>query len=82
MNKLKLLLLDRVAAWVCGRDLWDSAQDLVELYEDKEMPPYEKRARVFLALQEELKILGQDIVGNLINFAIEAALQYLRRRAG
>ena len=81
MNKLTLLLLDRVAAWLCGRDLWAAAQSLVALYEDKTMPPYEKRARVFVALRDELQTLGLEVVETLINFAIEAALVYLRRRA-
>jgi len=45
------------------------------------MPPYEKRARVFVALRDELQTLGLEVVETLINFAIEAALVYLRRRA-
>ena len=66
MNKLTLLLLDQVSTWVCGRDLWRSAQGWVALYERKDLSGAEKRARVLAA--------------SLVGFAIEAALQYLRRR--
>ena len=83
MNKLTLLLLDRVAAWVCGRDLWASAQSWVGLYERKDLKDLsgaEKRARVLAALQEEFAALGKTLAASLVGFAIEAAVQ-LRRRA-
>lgn len=82
MNKLTTLLLDRVAAWVCGRDLWASAQEWVALYERKDLPGEEKRERVLNAILAEFAALGQDLAASLIGFAIEAAVQYLRRRAG
>lgn len=82
MNKLTTLLLDRVAAWICGRDLWASAKEWVALCENKNMPPYEKRARVFVALREKFAALGKDLSASLVGFAIEAAVQSLRRRAG
>lgn len=82
MNKLKLLLLDRVAAWVCGRDLWVTAQELVALYERKDMSGKEKRERVLSAILTDFAALGQDLATSLVSFAIEAALQALRRRAG
>lgn len=82
MNKLTLLLLDRVATWVCGRDLWESSQSWVALYERRDLTSAEKRARVLAAIQEEFAALGRDLAASLLNFAIEAAVQYLRRRAG
>ena len=81
MNKLTLLLLDQVSAWVCGRDLWGSAQAWVGLYERKDQSGAEKRARVLAALQEEFAALGKTLAASLVGFAIEAALQYVRRRA-
>lgn len=81
MNKLTLLLLDQVSAWVCGRDLWRSAQGWVALYERKDLSGAEKRARVLAALQEEFTTLGKTLAASLVGFAIEAALQYVRRRA-
>ena len=81
MNTLTTLLLDRVAAWVCGRDLWSSAQSWVGLYERKDLSGAEKRARVLAALQEEFAALGKTLAASLVGFAIEAAVQYLRRRA-
>jgi len=81
MNKLTLLLLDQVSAWVCGRNLWSSAQSWVGLYERKDLSGAEKRARVLAALQEEFAALGQTLAASLAGFAIEAAVQFLRRRA-
>lgn len=81
MNKLTLLLLDRVAAWVCGRDLWASAQSWVALYESRSLSGAEKRDRVLNALQEEFAALGKELAASLVGFAIEAAVQYVRRRA-
>ena len=80
MNKLKLLLLDQVANWFCGRDLWASAQTWVALYERKDLTGAEKRARVLNAIQEEFAVLGKALGVSLIGFAIEAALQYVRRK--
>ena len=80
MSKLTLLLLDRVSAWVCGRDLWHSAQAWVGLYERKDLSGAEKRSRVLAALQEEFAALGKDLAASLVGFAIEAAVQYVRRR--
>lgn len=82
MNKLTLLLLDRVAAWICGRDLWASAQEWVALYERKDLSGDEKRERVLNAILAESAALGKELATSLVGFAIEAAVQYLRRRAG
>ena len=81
MNKLTALLLDRVAAWLCGRDLWAAAQDWVALYERKDLAGAEKRARVLNAIQEEFAAMGKNLAASLVGFAIEAAIQYLRRCA-
>ena len=79
MNKLLALMLDRLMAWLIGPSGWGAAQALVALYEDQEMPSTEKRARVLEALLVELKLMGLDLASSLVNFAIEAAVQYLRR---
>lgn len=80
MNKLTVLLLDRVARWVCGRDLWAAAQSWVALYERRDLTGAEKRERVLAALREEFTALGKDLAASLAGFAIEAAVQSLRRR--
>lgn len=77
MNPLTALLLERTARWVCGRDLWDAAQTWVALYECKDLTGAEKRDRVLAALQKEFVALAASLAG----FAIEAAVQFLRRRA-
>lgn len=80
MNSLVAILLNRVMLWLCGDSLLTRAQDWVALYEDKTMPGAEKRERVLHGLQEELTVLGQDLTTSLIHLAIEAAVQYVRRR--
>jgi len=54
----------------------------VALYERKDLSGAEKRARVLAALQEEFTTLGKTLAASLVGFAIEAAVQYVRRRAG
>lgn len=80
MNAVLTVLLDRVAACVCGQDLWGSAQAWVGLYEREDLTGAEKRARVLAELQEEFADLGKTLAASLFGFAIEAALQYVRRR--
>ena len=74
MNTLTALLLDRGATWICGRDVWVSAQEWVALYERKDLPGAEKRERVLNAILAEFAALGKDLAASLIAFAIEAAL--------
>ena len=81
MNAVITALLDRVARWVCGRDLWAAAQEWVALYERHDLTGAEKRERVLDALQEQFTILGRELAASLAGFAIEAAVQVLRRRA-
>lgn len=45
----------------------------------KEIPSVEKRERVLVMLETELKTLGIYLATSLLNFALEAALQYVRR---
>ena len=80
MNRIVAVLLNRVMLWACGDRLWQRAQEWVKLYEDQEMSGAEKRLRVVWGLREELTALGQDLASSLIHFAIEAAVQYGRRK--
>lgn len=80
MNAVITALLDRVARWVCGRDLWTAAQSWVALYERKDLSSAEKRERVLNALREEFAALGKELAASLAGFALEAAVQILRRR--
>jgi len=53
----------------------------VALYERKDLTSAEKRERVADMLREEARIVGLDLADSLINLAIEAALQIVRRKA-
>ena len=80
MNRLTTLMLERVSAWVCGRELWGMALDMVMIYERKEMSGAEKRARILAAMYTEFEVMGKDLASSLAGFAVESALQYIRRR--
>ena len=58
MNRIVAVLLNRLMIWLASEDLWRRAQAWVALYENKELPPAEKRARVLVMLETELKTLG------------------------
>ena len=79
MNRIVAVLLNRIMIWLAGAELWQRAQSWVTLYENKEIPSAEKRERVLVMLKTELKTLGIDLATSLLNFALEAALQYVRR---
>ena len=79
MNRIVAVLLNRLMIWVISADLWERAQSWVALYERKNLPPAEKRARVLVMLETELWRLGLDLTTSLLNFALEAAVQYVRR---
>jgi len=79
MNRIVAVILNRLMTWLVSDDLWQRAQSWVALYENKAIPSAEKRECVFVMLEMELKTLGQELSTSLINFALEAALQYVRR---
>ena len=79
MNRIVAVLLNRLMTWLVSDDLWQRAQSWVTLYENKNIPGPEKRERVLVMLELELKTLGQGLSTSLINFAVEAAVQYVRR---
>lgn len=79
MNRIIAILLNRIMTWLVSDDLWKRAQAWVALYENKDIPSSEKRERVLVMLETELKTLGIDLATSLLNFALEAALQYVRR---
>lgn len=80
MNRIVAVLLNRIMIWLVSDDLWQQAQSWVLLYENKDIPSVEKRDRVLVMLEMELKNLGLDLAQSVLNFAIEAALQYIRRK--
>ena len=80
MKTIWLALLNRIMAYLCGR-LWELAKEWVALYERKDLTSAEKRERVADMLREEARIVGVDLAESLINLAIEAALQIVRRKA-
>jgi len=80
MNRVIAVLLNRVMIWLCGGQLWGLAQAWVQLYEQKDLTGAEKRDRVAQMLQIEAYTLGIDLAHSLLNFVIEAAVQYARRK--
>lgn len=81
MNRIIAVLLNRLMTWIVSAELWERAQSWVALYENKELSGAEKRERVLVMLEAELKTLGKDLTTSLLNFAIEAAVQYARRQS-
>ena len=79
MNRIFVVLLSHLMIWLASEDLWRRAQAWVALYENKELPPAEKRERVLVMLETELKTLGRTLTTSILNLAIEAAVQYVRR---
>lgn len=78
MNRIIATLLNRLMIWLVSADLWERAQSWVALYENKSIPSVEKHERVLVMLETELKTLGVELGTSLLNFAIEAAVQYVR----
>lgn len=81
MNRIIAVLLNRIMTRLVSDDLWKLAQSWVSLYENKDIPSSEKRERVLVMMEMELKVIGKELSVSLINFAVEAALQYVRRRS-
>ena len=79
MNRIVAVLLNRLMIWLASEDLWRRAQAWVALYENKELPSAEKRERVLVMLETELKTLGRTLTTSILNLVIEAAVQYVRR---
>ena len=79
MNRIVAVLLNRLMIWLASEDLWRRAQSWVALYENKDIPGAEKRERVLVMLETELKTLGRTLTTSILNFVIEAAVQYVRR---
>ena len=80
MNRIVAVLLNRLMTWLVSDDLWQRAQSWVTLYENKNIPGPEKRERVLIMLETELWALGRTLTTSILNFVIEAAVQYVRRR--
>ena len=77
-------LLNRLMGYLCGR-LWDIAKQWVAIYETDDkagLSGAEKRAHVAAMIREEARAIGVTLAESLINLAVEAAVQYVRRRAG
>ncbi|MDG4595503.1 MAG: hypothetical protein P9F75_07385 [Candidatus Contendobacter sp.] len=81
MNAIWMGLLNQLMGYLCGQ-LWAIAKEWVAIYEQESFPDAEKRKRVYEMLSYQMYRAGVDVADSLINFSIEAALQYLRRRAG
>ena len=79
MNRIVAVLLNRLMIWVIGADLWERAQTWVALYENRELPPAEKRGCILVMLETELWRERRTLTTSILNLVIEAAVQYVRR---
>lgn len=73
--------LNQIMAYLCGQ-VWVIAKEWVAIYEKETFSGAERQQKVYEMLSYQLRKSGLDVADSLINFAIEGALQYLRRRAG
>lgn len=71
---MKQLLLDRLAAWILGDDVWGQLQSLVHIFDDSDKSGSEKREAVL----ESFGKLGFKLAGFLLNLGLEMAVTKLR----
>ena len=77
MNPIVLFLLKQVVDIILGSDVFDRVLGAVERWADKEISSLEKKEGVLA----ELEIIGLTLSKSGANFAVEAAVQYLKAKA-
>ena len=77
MNAIIPFLLKQVVDLILGSDVFERVLGAVERWADKEISGLEKKQGVL----NELEIIGLELTKSSANFAIEAALQYLKAKA-
>ena len=77
MNKLIFFLLKQVVDLILGSDVFGRVLAAVERWADKEISGLEKKQGVL----DELEIIGLKLTKSGANFAVEAAVQYLKAKA-
>ena len=77
MNPIIGFLLKQVVDILLGADVFDRVLGAVERWADKEISSLEKKQGVLA----ELEIIGLKLTTSGANFAVEAAVQYLKAKA-
>jgi len=77
MNAIVLFLLKQVVDLILGSDVFERVLAAVERWADKEISGLEKKQGVL----GELEIIGLKLTKSGANFAVEAAVQYLKAKA-
>ena len=76
MSTVIAFLLKQVVDMILGAEVLERVAGAVQRWEDKEISGLEKKQGVLA----ELEIIGLKLTGAAANFAVEAALQYLRAK--
>jgi hypothetical protein len=71
---IKKILIDRVAAYLLGADIWGEIQGVIRIVEDPNIDGSTKRKRAL----EMLGKCGVNIAGFLLNLGLELAVAKLR----
>ena len=77
MNPIIGFLLKQVVDIILGADVFDRVLGAVERWADKEISSLEKKEGVLA----ELEVIGLKLSKSGANFAVEAAVQYLKAKA-
>ena len=77
MNSIVLFLLKQVVDLILGSDIFDRVLGVVTRWSDKQISGIEKKQGVLA----ELEIIGLKLSQSSANFAVEAAVQYLKAKA-
>jgi len=77
MNALITFLIEQLAGFILGSDIFERIVATVLRWADKEISGAEKRKGVL----DELEIIGLELTESLANFGVELAVQYLKKKA-
>lgn len=74
MNTLIAFLLKQIVDLILGSDVFERVLATVQRWADKEISGLEKRDGVVA----ELEVIGLKLTNSAANFAVEAAVQFLK----
>lgn len=77
MTTIELFLIKQAVNMLVGSGVFDKAYAIVQRYADKQISDAEKRAGALA----ELEINGIKLAESAANFAIEAAVQVLKKKS-
>lgn len=76
MNSVIAFLLKQVVDLILGSDIFERVLGAVQRWSEKEISGLEKKAGVVA----ELEVIGLKMTNSAANFAVEAAIQYLKAK--